>query len=647
MTLDWNILDKESTVLLEIFENSVDAFIALDKDQKITLFNKGAEGIFGYRSEEIVGKKLDVLLPDGVARIHRRHVNAFKTESNPSRMMGDRKVFYGKSKGGGLIPLHIAIQHHNSDQIQFSAICRDISHRMDRERKLSEQKSKFEALFNSSNRLIFLIDEEGRVREANNTAFDILGPDQDCCLGMYIWECAFWKDDIDRARLRRELGTLEGGRFGKLQAKIVSPDGKKISLDISLKKFSIDGYDEKLIVLEAMDVTRLAETNDALRKSERSLARAQQISHLGSWEWDMETDDLYWSDEAFRIFGRTPNAFGASYPAFLESIHPEDRSKVEKAVANAVEYCKPYNIIHRIRTPDGEEKIVHELGEVLRDEMEKPLRMTGTVQDITENWHREKALSEAHSRAEAANRAKSQFLATMSHELRTPLNAIIGFSSSMKDGIFGELDAKYKEYVGYIKDSGEHLLSIINDILDLSRIEVGTIDLRSDWISPSQLLDKSLKYISERAHNKCIKLSVNREEDLPDVYLDERHTGQILINLLTNSVKFTDPGGTIELGARRKGKEIEMFVRDTGIGMSEEDVKKVFQPFVQADMSYARNHEGVGLGLAIVKQLAELQGGHVEIESAPGEGTCVSVSFPMAADREGLPQTAEMQDADR
>ena len=647
MTLDWKIVSSEVAVLQEVLESSIDGFIALDKAQKISLFNRGAEKIFGYRSDEVVGKGIEILLPDNMAEAHRAHIANFSSEANPSRMMGERRVLYGRAKDGRMIPLDIAIQHHQSDRIHYTALCRDISHRIDRERKLSEQKSKFEALFNGSDRLIFLMDSDGVILEINSAAKEFLAAKKTPTIGNRIWDRNFWKQEIDEGVFKAELARLNREGFANLQATVNTPAGGRASLDIRLKKFTIEGSDKELFLMEAMDVTRHIKTNEALSRSERSLARAQKIARLGNWDWDILSNDVRWSDEVFRIFGLLSNDVTVSYPAFLGAVHPEDRLKVERAVANAVEQDKPYNIIHRIITPDGQEKVVHELGEVLRDKTGQVLSMRGTVQDITENWHREKALSEARSKAEAANRAKSQFLATMSHELRTPLNAIIGFSSSMRDGIFGELDKRYQEYVGYIQDSGEHLLSIINDILDLSRIEVGTVEIRSDWVCPSRILDKCLKYISEKAHNKCITMSVHKDEDLPDILLDERHIDQILINLLTNAVKFTDPGGTIELGARRQGDEVELFVRDTGIGMSEDDVKNVFQPFVQADMSYARNHEGVGLGLAIVKQLTELQGGRVGIESAPGEGTRVSVFFKVAEESEDPKKAEALQSVDR
>ena len=393
-----------------------------------------------------------------------------------------------------------------------------------------------------------------------------------------------------------------------------------------------------LIVLEAVDVTRLVKTNEALKESENRLARAQQIAHLGNWEWNISTNEIYWSDEVYRIFGLTPDIFEASYAAFLATIHEKDRPKVEKAVEHALKSGKPYSIIHRIICPDGKEKIVHELGEVLRNERGEPLSMTGTVQDITESWHREKALAEARNQAEAANRAKSQFLATMSHELRTPLNAIIGFSSGMQKGLFGNSPAQYREYAGYILESGQHLLSIINDILDLSRIEVGAVQVKPDWIRAEELITGTLRYITEKALAKNIFIQTDIDADIPDLYLDKRLCRQIMSNLLTNAVKFTDSGGKIIMGARLHASpenipegDVEIYVQDTGIGMKAEDIDKVFRPFAQADMSFTRNHEGVGLGLAIVKNLTELQGGRVTINSTPDVGTCVSVFFPVKA----------------
>jgi CheY-like chemotaxis protein/nitrogen-specific signal transduction histidine kinase len=239
---------------------------------------------------------------------------------------------------------------------------------------------------------------------------------------------------------------------------------------------------------------------------------------------------------------------------------------------------------------------------------------------------------------EEASRMKSEFLANMSHELRTPLNAIIGFSEVLKDGLMGELSAQQNEYINDIFSSGIHLLSLINDILDLSKVEAGKMTLELEALQVASLLHAGLQVVREKAMAHRLKLSSKVEDGLNEVWLDERKVKQILYNLLSNAVKFTPEGGEVRVAARRVGREavpggsfadyLELGVSDTGIGISAEDQARLFQPFTQIDSTLARRYEGTGLGLAMVKRLAELHGGAVAIQSAPKTGSTFTVWLP-------------------
>ena len=230
---------------------------------------------------------------------------------------------------------------------------------------------------------------------------------------------------------------------------------------------------------------------------------------------------------------------------------------------------------------------------------------------------------------EAANKAKSVFLANMSHELRSPLNAVIGFSEVLKDGLAGTLSAKQKDYCGEIFNSGQHLLSLINDILDLSKIEAGKMTLELEKTNLSLLFASSRSIVREKAllHNIAINTSI--AEGLGDVMVDVRKFKQIVYNLLANAVKFTPDGGSVLLEAQRTSAgQLEFSVTDTGIGISEKDMQRLFAPFEQLDSSLARKYEGTGLGLSMVKRLAELHGGTVSVRSELGKGSCFTVRIP-------------------
>ncbi len=255
-----------------------------------------------------------------------------------------------------------------------------------------------------------------------------------------------------------------------------------------------------------------------------------------------------------------------------------------------------------------------------------------TSRNITELKRYEAALMAARSAAEAANAAKSIFLATMSHELRTPLNAILGFSEMIRDQVYGFAGAaRYAEYAGDIHASGQHLLELITSILDISKIEAGKLELDLRLVDLRQALDCGLHMITPRANSQNLKLVRDFDPVLPEIRADERAVRQMVLNLLSNAVKFTPAGGTVTLRAAADGPDwVEVAVSDTGIGIPEDQVERVMKPFEQLDNSYTRGAGGTGLGLALVKALADLHGGSVCLISQLQQGTMVSIRLPVA-----------------
>lgn len=300
--------------------------------------------------------------------------------------------------------------------------------------------------------------------------------------------------------------------------------------------------------------------------------------------------------------------------------------------------------INERRTQDGGYVSVgNEITTIKRHEkklMASEGRLKATIADLTRSRHTLELqaqqlveLAEQHAkekeRAETANKAKSDFLASMSHELRTPLNAIIGFSEIMQDELFGALGSeKYREYCRDINNSGTFLLGVINDILDMSKIEAGRFTLEYSSIRVDEIIDETLRIISREAENKLIAIDHNLMGDL-EIEADRRAVKQILLNLLSNAVKFSDKGGKIYVRARVVSKYLRISIEDKGIGISKADLKKIGSPFEQAQNQMTRNHNGSGLGLAISKSLAKMHRGALKIRSREGEGTIVSLQLPL------------------
>lgn len=252
------------------------------------------------------------------------------------------------------------------------------------------------------------------------------------------------------------------------------------------------------------------------------------------------------------------------------------------------------------------------------------------IQDIAGRYRAEAELIAAKQASDAANRAKTQFLANMSHELRTPLNAIIGFAEALETGIFGRMTGKQTEYVGDIRRSGQHLLSLINDILDTTKVESGKYALHEEVVDVRDVVEQSLRSVAAQVAEKSIDLAATAPADLPSLYADERALRQILLNLLSNAVKFTPANGRVTVMVDASERNLRIRVIDTGIGIPQEELMLVLEPFHQVDNSHTRRYAGTGLGLPLVKSLVEMQEGRFLLTSTVGRGTTATILFPAA-----------------
>ena len=310
-----------------------------------------------------------------------------------------------------------------------------------------------------------------------------------------------------------------------------------------------------------------------------------------------------WLRESYRLTQRTGNKNSVA--------------KVERALSNHYrkrgDYPKAFEFLERAMNT------------------ESAMRRDLAMHQIAQQQARERLdeLMERNARAEMVSRHKSEFLANMSHELRTPLNAILGFSEMLQERMFGELNEKQADYVNDIHESGRHLLSLINDILDLSKVEAGRMELELASFDVPQALANAVVLVRERAQRHGIEIALSVDPGLGEVCADERKLKQIMLNLLSNAVKFTPDGGRIAVTATLDGGYAEIKVTDSGVGIAPEDQPAVFQEFKQVGADSARKAEGTGLGLALTKRLVELHGGEIRLQSAPGEGSTFAFTLPV------------------
>ena len=316
---------------------------------------------------------------------------------------------------------------------------------------------------------------------------------------------------------------------------------------------------------------------------------------------------------------------------YLSLFHPEDFERLRAAYLCSGRDLTPLDFEGRLISPSGEVRWVNSLA-LPRRLPNGEIAWDGLSLDVTKRKVAEEATIQAREAAEQANAAKSIFLANMSHELRTPLNAILGFSEVMRDEIHGPIGApEYAEYIRLIHDSGRHLLEVISDILDMSKIEAGRFLLRLEACDPAEIVEAAMSYVASNAGERKVEVRSDLLAGLPRCRMDKRAARQVFLNLLSNAIKFTNAGGVVAIDAAMiEPGFLDITVTDTGIGIPPDQLSLVVEPFQQVDASLTRRHEGTGLGLSISKRLMELHGGALGIASEVGLGTAVSVRFPLA-----------------
>jgi PAS domain S-box-containing protein len=520
------------------------------------------------------------------------------------------------------------ITPHKQIQLNLESIKDELEQRVaSRTRALENKHQYLQLILDNAVDAIITMDKQGQIRSFNPAAEKMFGYTANEIIGQNISELmaandARQHDAYVQRYLEHETSRVIGtGR--RVEAK--RKNGRLFTIDLAVSELKQD--EEHFFIGIARDITSQVEFEDRLRDSEEKLKEAQRMGKIGNWTLDMITGDLYWSDEMYRIFGRNPDDFQPSYENFFKVLHPEDVEIFRQSEQRAMQGEGNHSIDYRIVLPDGRVKWVHEEGIVQFDSQGKPEGMVGTMQDISERKLAEIALQAAKEEAEQANQAKSAFLSRMSHELRTPMNAILGFAQLMQ--LDGQLADSHKDYVQEVLNAGHHLLDLINEVLDLAKIEAGKLELQHRQINIDQLYRDCVMLISPLAEKQGVRLVTETIDSNAAVTADATRLKQVLINLLSNAVKYNHVQGEVRLSCRRQNDDIQLIVSDTGKGLSEEEIEVLFEPFSRLGMENS-GIEGTGIGLYISKQLVENMGGSIQVESQPDQGSRFYVTLPAA-----------------
>ncbi len=560
----------------------------------------------------------------------------------------------------------IQLEPYGKDEIgflynQFNNLLSHLLKRQNERDKAEKEISFLAQVLRNINEFVSITDTENKISFVNQSWLKTFGYSEEEVIGKNI-EMIVSTSNPTGLLNEILISTLRGGWQGELINR------KKDGSEFPVLLFTTIIYekDHKPIALVGIskDITERKKAEELIRINEKRLKKAQEIGHLGYWQQEIGGKSVWASDEAMKIYGFSPKAGELSIRELIPCI--PNIKKLQQAANDLIIHNKKYDIEFLIKPADGSpEKIISSVAELERDDQGKPIRLMGVLQDITTRRHIEEELNEhrqhleelveertrqlkeselelrkAKEVAESANQSKSEFLANMSHEIRTPMNAVLGYTELLSSVL---TEQTQKNYIESIKSSGRSLLTLINDILDLSKIEAGKLELEFDYVNSKSFFSEFERIFALRASEKGIRFIVEVSPGTPaGIYIDEPRLRQIIFNLIGNAIKFTNQG-YVKLKVHVENPQVITFnkdkteefvdlvveVEDTGIGISKEIREEIFDPFMQA-----RDHKnigGTGLGLAITRRLTLLMNGSISLKSELGKGSTFTIRIPDVA----------------
>lgn len=628
------LAEKRQRRLDAILKTEMDAIVSIKADGTILGANPASESLFGYELDQLIGQSVDQLLvkPFFDPLNDSDHT---KFEQKLAQVSSLREERLGIRLNGEVFPLELSLSQIEIDgEPQMILIMRDVSERKTYEAQLSTLIERLRRSQEFAHIGSWEWDMLTNQLFWSNGAADIFGLAPES-MQLTIDEFTQRIHVDDRAMVAEAVKQcVEERKTYDIEHRIIRANGQ----EYWVQERGDVVYDEQgtplrmLGVVIDIDAKKRAELE--LHERRRQLKQAQKRARLGHWRANVQTGELTWSGVIYDIFGFDPK-IKPSIELFMQSIPPDDQALIEESHMQARQ-TGVHDVVHRIVRPDGSVRIVHELAEMQFDKKGEPLYLIGTVQDVTELKQAEQdllqqqsQLREAIEKAEHASQAKTEFLSSMSHELRTPLNSILGFAQVLhKDQHLNELQ---KDSLNEIIQAGKHLLELINQVLDFASIESGQIELSIESVSLNKTLNECLSLLQPQALNKKLELIL----DLPaefKVKADRLRLKQVILNLMSNGIKYNQAKGKLKLQAQTNAKFVRLSVIDNGIGIPSEKIKKLFTPFERLGQQGSAI-EGSGIGLSISKTLIEQMGGEIGVTSRtePGSsGTTFWIDIPCA-----------------